>query len=883
MDDENLSAERAKLDTKYDDQPHEMTNGRRIARSLSRYSCYFPSKDKEGGPSLDKAWAYFEHSALPRHHLVHGKKNDIYLKAEYGKVGENTELYSLWKTPEKELGDFGVSVGVYFWNLRNLAIIMIFAGLLSLPNMLYFASSDYGDYHHFLGRGDWLLEGSAICTDSSWVPCPNCTKANWEKFGSHYDQVGSLFFVLKNNCSVRLREGVVTFVTLIFTVIAIMYTITYKSGQRTIQLDVRQQTTSDYAVEVFDPPTDAYDPDVWKEFFSQFGRVHSVTITLDNEKLIDTLVARRTAIRQIKYMMKPDQIFDPDDLENMIKYCEEVPSWKKWICCSTNAESLFEKVRECEEKAKELAKEEQLVSEVFAIFETEKEQRNALNQLSHPGWRRLFGCIPEDLKFDGKSLLVDEAKEPSSIRWCNLDETNFIKTIRLCISYILLFLLISGGGRLVWWMGLYDSVYAAYTITIINQITPRICGLLTSSIESHSSEGAREASLYLKLTIFKWLNTAIITSIISPAINTVDNGKKELITKVSAIFITELVANPALLLLDFFGNLQRHVFGPKAVDQERMDQNFKGAEYFISLRYTEMTKILFLAFFYSTIYPAGLFWAAASLIVNYWVDKWCLFRTYGPAPTIGNQVSVLSRKILFPLMLVIYALMTLRDYAGWPFDNTCDSTSELPDEYIGNHTIFSNKKQFNITITADQLPVKYCLQDILTGNNVSSSTIIEGIKWLKGGEETSKFEWMSQDQDAVTRALGWVFMIMFIFAALVFIREVLSFSIFRFFCQPYSASGKANKKPFSKLKDRFAYTPQVRVSGFKYPLLACNVDEIGPDCLDFEDPDSEYPDGYHKHNLIFDLKLRDDTDTRHLWSIIKNWGKEHRKIPLMAA
>jgi hypothetical protein len=38
----------------------------------------------------------------------------------------------------------------------------------------------------------------------------------------------------------------------------------------------------------------------------------------------------------------------------------------------------------------------------------------------------------------------------------------------------------------------------------------------------------------------------------------------------------------------------------------------------------DMTKVLFLCFFYSALYPAAFFFCAAILLAQYYTDKYCL-------------------------------------------------------------------------------------------------------------------------------------------------------------------------------------------------------------------------------------------------------------------
>lgn len=51
-----------------------------------------------------------------------------------------------------------------------------------------------------------------------------------------------------------------------------------------------------------------------------------------------------------------------------------------------------------------------------------------------------------------------------------------------------------------------------------------------------------------------------------------------------------------------------------------------------------MTKILFLTVFYAALYPGGFFFAAVTLAVTYWMDKFCLF-----VSTVQPMLAALTR------------------------------------------------------------------------------------------------------------------------------------------------------------------------------------------------------------------------------------------------
>jgi hypothetical protein len=65
------------------------------------------------------------------------------------------------------------------------------------------------------------------------------------------------------------------------------------------RLDEAMQTASDYAVLVDDPEAEDCDPDVWQQFFSQFGHVTFVTVAKNNGPLMVALANRRAVMREI--------------------------------------------------------------------------------------------------------------------------------------------------------------------------------------------------------------------------------------------------------------------------------------------------------------------------------------------------------------------------------------------------------------------------------------------------------------------------------------------------------------------------------------------------------------------------------------------------------
>ena len=143
---------------------------------------------------------------------------------------------------------------------------------------------------------------------------------------------------------------------------------------------------------------------------------------------------------------------------------------------------------------------------------------------------------------------------------------------------------------------------------------------------------------------------------------------------------------PIIQLSDTSGQLKRHFFAPRAPDQRRMNAAFMPPFIDIGERYTEITKVLFLTFFYSTLMPASFFYAAAIFVVYFWTDKFCILRTWRQAPRINSEISTLSMYVIFMTVLA-YAVMASYSIAQYPFDNACLDRESSSVDFVGTYTI----------------------------------------------------------------------------------------------------------------------------------------------------------------------------------------------------
>jgi hypothetical protein len=93
-----------------------------------------------------------------------------------------------------------------------------------------------------------------------------------------------------------------------------------------------------------------------------------------------------------------------------------------------------------------------------------------------------------------------------------------------------------------------------------------------------------------------------------------------------------------------------------------------------------MTKVLFLALWYCSIFPAALFLCSFALLVMFYADRFSLMRSWAPAPKISNVISRINRIYFIPATIGIMAIITSYTWAQFGFDNLCGECDERSNE-----------------------------------------------------------------------------------------------------------------------------------------------------------------------------------------------------------
>lgn len=342
------------------------------------------------------------------------KANKQLKRAEPGEREHPTALYEPMLTPHKQLGDFGLGVGLYFSTLRAITVLTFLAGLLNIPNFKYYNSKEYqpdvSNFQSYLNDtiDNTFLLGAAICTDVSWVVCPDCIdateryfKAPRQAYGIQQDTGSNeTVFFLRNNCSPsNIQTSMINFATLVFIIVGTVFLDVYLRRME-VAFDEDEQTAQDYSIVIENPPGDATDPAEWRDFFLNGWGAHvtACTIAVDNDLLVRSLVERREKLRTIEMLIEPGTSMDTLTLAGIAAHNERQRRFwgnvKAFLV--PGIPELFARITVLNAKVQGLAQQDYPATNVFVTFETEKAQRAVLSTLN-------FGSL--DVKHNNTKLV----------------------------------------------------------------------------------------------------------------------------------------------------------------------------------------------------------------------------------------------------------------------------------------------------------------------------------------------------------------------------------------------------------------------------------------------------------------------------------------------
>eukprot|EP00980_Cylindrotheca_fusiformis_P003471 scaffold774_cov75-Cylindrotheca_fusiformis.AAC.8 len=155
---------------------------------------------------------------------------------------------------------------------------------------------------------------------------------------------------------------------------------------------------------------------------------------------------------------------------------------------------------------------------------------------------------------------------------------------------------------------------------------------------------------------------------------------------------------------------------------------------------------MFLAFWYSSIFPGGLFLASVALTVNYYTDRFSLMRSWQRAPRVGTEISNISLNYFFSTALFFLSLMSSFYWSAFPFDNLCPTTNQTLNSVYGGTYEIQDK---SVVVDSNTEVWRFCNQDFILRPGGPNFPFIyrEGVPGYG--------EWMSEEQQFLSHLFGW--------------------------------------------------------------------------------------------------------------------------------
>jgi len=538
---------------------------------------------------------HFHENVLPRR----VKEGEHYRKVANGEENRG-EFYPRYTSTLNVLAHFGTGIGIYFLQLRILVGLLFFGAVAVIFTITNYQNSEYG----IKSKANQLISISAACSNGeSYNTTLGC--ADGESFCSvHY----------RANCELPYVAGLSDLVMSLFIMVAI-YIAQYFENKFEQGLNDAVQTASDYSIMVADPDGSADDPDLWQQFFSQFGQVRYVTIARKNKSLCELVVKKHVVTRKLTEFGKIPVL-------NPYGRASELAWLKKY-----------------EDVNKELVNAYKLkypVTKVFVTFEYESAQKKCLSEMEVPDISALLDLESNiDKKYlfrlpDSEStsvLDVRKASEPNDIKWENIETDKVKKSAVKAFGNICVVISLVGTYFVIIYSKEVSSILLAVVIAIMDVLLAALFETITDW-GTPKTEGKKQSSLQIKLFAARLLISTVFPYILASWDKFLD---VEFITQIINIQLSACFLSPLINFFDFGGVIGRNVIAPiVSQTQAELNSKWSGTNWSLAERYTVVSKILFISLFYALLTPISLVIGATSFLLLYYVDRYLLMRKWAP-------------------------------------------------------------------------------------------------------------------------------------------------------------------------------------------------------------------------------------------------------------
>jgi hypothetical protein len=732
--------------------------------------------------------------------------------------------------------EFGPVIGMYFWTMELFGFAFLLVFLVSLPSTMHYRSNAYSDgtASGFENSG---LYGSAVCNNSLAVSAfvnksaydqfvaGGGTLATFATAGADLMQKGLVQPIEHNACYL----GDVQLITSICVVVILTLTYAYfyvMFKRFLVTVTEMRQTSSDYSLVVNDPPSNAYDPDEWEQYFSPYGEVVAVTILVDNGELLERLAKRRYLKTMVESM--GDKQYRPSIGAQHRALLNSFGVGRDKVY-------YIEQYQQNEMALHIMMREEYQVTKVYVTFEHQAGQRGALMALQQgtlPAALDIAIGLPAEKFFragteHARVLDLKQAPEPGEILFQN---TGLASSEQRSMQKLVMLMFLGGfmwaEFALVSSMKEEHAAYAGLVITFANSVVPEMLHVLSHLFEVHEAVGEGVESVYNKVSLFRYFNTVIIIHMLTDWSNTLDEDH---LNKVQSILIFDAFLTPFLYAFNIAHYFNRYIIANLVTNELDLRQALSGAHVRMSDRYSNLAKCMFVGLFYLPLLPTGAGLAFLHCALSCVADRAGLTHQWKPIAPSGAKTlfRVLSGHVAFAIITHLYMAMFF--FSGWTYDSACPAD---PGAIGGSLFYTCDKHQ----------------EDLLKATAA----------------------WMSDEQAATVLLYKWTFVIALVGGIAVFM--VLSRDgIKSLFVSTVRFDDADQNIPWSTVDAIHLFVPKCELAVFPSPLLACDSSALSNVNMSWDDDDIASNSVYNDaQELVRQLQV--DPQAGRIWSTVTQLG-----------
>ena len=316
---------------------------------------------------------------------------------------------------------------------------------------------------------------------------------------------------------------------------------------------------------------------------------------------------------------------------------------------------------------------ENFVNVAFISFDTISEQEKFLKKYSQNLLTSLFSNIKNIRYYFCYCFLNKQTKnkwereigkesvalapEPDDVIFKNLDTTRFGRIIRTIITTLVSFVIIVISFIIVILLTLAQekidnmsfgaknfsknavSLGMSIAIGIVNAIFQTILKILTD-LERHMSLTDYNLSFSIKLTVFTFLNSAIVPLISNVLMNLDDMtiNYELLVNNMFMMFLVNSFISPLMWTFDvtyYFKKLLIYMIESKknpdlfhTMTQKKLNKLYEQMDIELAYKYSYISKTLLMTFFYLPLFPLGVVFSIFGLFFGFYLEKFNIAHRY---------------------------------------------------------------------------------------------------------------------------------------------------------------------------------------------------------------------------------------------------------------